>query len=169
MRVSAPARGDMPAKVALLVDLATPQGGEPPPTISVLAHQPALLEPFLTWAAALALEGKLPRRDHEILALRTARNFGSSFEWHEHVRFARSVGLNNDEIEHIRIEAGEHAWTAHEMALIQVADDLHTDHVIGDETWNALAAHYSDAELVEIPYIVGQYALLSMVANAIGA
>jgi len=97
MRLPPPSRADLPDEVANLVALATPAGGEPPPTISVLAHQPALLGPFLTWAAALALQGVLPRRDHEILALRTARLHRSTFERDEHVRFAHEAGLTDGE------------------------------------------------------------------------
>jgi 4-carboxymuconolactone decarboxylase len=168
MRLLPPDRHDLPSDVVDLVDLATPPGGEPPPTISVLAHQPALLEPFLTWAAALALRGVLPRRDHEILALRTAWLCHSPFEWDEHVRLAHDAGFT-DEIEQIKTDAGDPVWSPHEAALLQVADELNTDHRIKDETWLVLAAHYSPGALIEILYVVGQYAMLSMVANAIGA
>jgi 4-carboxymuconolactone decarboxylase len=155
--------------VAGLVDLATPPGGKPPPTISVLAHQPALLGPFITWAAALALQGALPRRDHEILALRTAWLLGSTFEWNEHVGFAQDVGLTHDEIEQIKADAGDHDWMPHEATLVRATDELLTDHDISDDAWNSLAAYYVPAALIEIPYVVGQYAMLSMVANVIGA
>jgi 4-carboxymuconolactone decarboxylase len=168
MRLPPPSRADLPDEVANLVALATPPGGEPPPTISVLAHQPALLGPFLTWAAALALHGVLPRRDHEILALRTARLFRSPFEWDEHVRFAREAGLTAGEIEHIKTGTGD-LLDSHEAALLHAADELHADHQISAVTWEVLVSHYSPGALVEIPYVVGQYAMLSMVANAIGA
>jgi len=135
----------------------------------VLAHQPALLEPFLTWAAALALHGVLPRRDHEILALRAAREHHSRFEWDEHVRFAREAGLTDDEIERIDSDPTAAHWASHEAALLQAASALSTDHTVDDETWERLATHYSPAALIEILYVVGQYTMLSMVANAIGA
>ena len=169
MRLPPPSFDDIPEEVANLVALATPPGGEPPPTISVLAHQPALLGPFLTWAAALALQGVLPRRDHEILALRTARLFRSPFEWDEHVRFAREAGLTDAQIEHIKTGSGGLDPDSHEATLLHAADELHTDHNISAATFNVLASHYSPGALVEIPYVVGQYAMLSMVANAIGA
>ena len=169
MRLPPPPRHDLPSDVADLVDLATPPGGKPPPTVSVLAHQPALLAPFLAWAAALALRGVLPRRDHEILALRTARLLGSTFEWDEHVRFALDAGLTDDEIEQIKAGASEHHWTAHEGDLLRAADELLTDHNISDDAWVSLAEHYAPAALIEIPYVVGQYAMLSLVANVIGA
>ena len=38
---------------------------------------------------------------------------------------------------------------------------------IDDATWAVLAGHYDEAQLVEIVYIVGQYTMLSMVANGL--
>jgi alkylhydroperoxidase family enzyme len=169
MRLPPPARHDLPSEVADLVDLATPPGGRPPPTISVLSHQPALLGPFLTWAAALALRGVIPRRDHEILALRTAWLVDSTFEWNEHVAFGHDAGLTDDEIEQIKGDADADDWAPHEAALVRATDELLTDHDISDDTWNSLAAHFSPGALIEIPYVIGQYAMLSMVANVIGA
>jgi hypothetical protein len=46
----------------------------------------------------LALNGALPRRDHEILALRTAYRCQSDFEWNEHAGYAKAAGLDADEI-----------------------------------------------------------------------
>ena len=66
--------------------------------MSVLARQPDLLAPFLGWAAALALNGVVPKRDHEIVALRVAWNCRSEFEWGEHAEYARAAGLTDDEI-----------------------------------------------------------------------
>jgi 4-carboxymuconolactone decarboxylase len=169
VRLPPPARHDLPSEVADLVDLATPPGGRPPPTISVLSHQPALLGPFLTWAAALALRGVIPRRDHEILALRTAWLVDSTFEWNEHVAFGHDAGLTDDEIEQIKGDADADDWAPHEAALVRATDELLTDHDISDDTWNSLAAHFSPGALIEIPYVIGQYAMLSMVANVIGA
>ena len=41
--------------------------------LRTIAHHPTLLEPFLGFASTLSLRGVLPRRDHELLALRAAR------------------------------------------------------------------------------------------------
>ncbi len=101
--------------------------------------------------------------------LRTARLFRSSFEWDEHVRFAHEAGLTDGEIEHIKTGTGDLDMGSHEAALLDAADELHTDHHISDGTWDVLASHYSPGALLEIPYVVGQYAMLSIVANAIGA
>ena len=54
-----------------------------------------------------------------------------------------------------------------ERSLLQAADELHRDQSITDATWSALVAQHDRAALVELLYVVGQYTMLSMVANAI--
>ena len=39
---------------------------------------------------------------------------------------------------------------------------------ISDDTWAVLRSHYDDARLTEIPFVVGQYTMLSMFANSLG-
>jgi len=135
--------------------------------LTVIARQPRLLAPFLAWAATLALDGALSRRDHELLALRTAFLCRSPFEWAHHAVYARGVGLTDDEID--RVAAGPDAgWPDGEAALLRAADGLHGDSTIGDPTWEALAARYELDALVEVCFVVGQYTMLSMVANATG-
>jgi 4-carboxymuconolactone decarboxylase len=147
-----------------LVAMTAHEGGAAPITIVALAHCDALLGPFLGWAAALALQGSLSKRDHEILALRTAHNCHSEFEWAEHSRFAREAGLTDEEIE--RIASGVDAsWSRRDRLLLAAADELHQDSSISDRTWTDLGEDYSEAQLVEAIYVVGQYTMLSMVAN----
>jgi alkylhydroperoxidase family enzyme len=136
--------------------------------LTVLARSPELLGPFLGWASALALEGRLPRRDHELLALRAAWNCRSPFEWGHHVVYARAAGIDDDEIARVVTGADAPGWTGHEAALLRAADQLHTTATVDDATWAVLAARYDRATLVEIPMIVGQYTMLSMLTNACG-
>jgi len=134
--------------------------------LTVMAHQSKLLAPFIVWASALVLDGALPRRDHELLALRVASNCGSEFEWGHHVVYARAVGLGDEEIE--RVAAGPDApgWGEDDAVLLRAADELHATATISDETWSRLAERLPPACLVEVPIVVGQYSMLSMLANA---
>jgi alkylhydroperoxidase family enzyme len=136
--------------------------------MAILARQPDLLAPFLGWAAALALQGVLSHREHELLALRVAAICKSEFEWNEHAEYARAASLTDDEIAQIAqpIDGGE--WTDAEAALLRAADELTADFDVTDATWSALARHYEAPALVEILFVVGQYTMLSMVANAAG-
>src|SRR6185312_14252812 len=105
-------------------------------------------------------------RDHELLALRVAWNCRSGFEWGEHVEYARAAGISAAEI--AAIADRDHSWSAPDAALLHAADELHAGCDVSDSTWAELAAHYDLPALVEILYVVGQYTMLSMVANASG-
>src|SRR4029079_18774384 len=84
---------------------------KPLAVLTVLAHAPALLGPFLDWASALALEGRLPRRDHELLALRAAWHCRSPVEWGHHVVYARAAGLSDPEIAEVVAGPDAPGWT----------------------------------------------------------
>ncbi len=158
---------DVSTEVADLLALATAPYRPTPGTIEVLAHRPAMLSSFLTWARVLAREGVLSRHDHEILALRASLNCRSPFEWGEHLIFARGAGLSDGDIDGIVAGPDAPGWELHEAALLRAADQLHHGFEIDDATWNDLAARYDEGQLVEIVYVVGQYTMLSMVANGL--
>jgi alkylhydroperoxidase family enzyme len=167
-RIPVPTGDELRADVAELLPLIAPPGRAPARTMAVLARHPDLLGPFLGWAAALALDGVLAHRDHELLALRAASNCGSDFEWVEHVEYAREAGLTAEEIARVAAPVDDGTWSAAEHALLRAADELHADRDVSDATWAELAEHYDAPALVEILFVVGQYTMLSMFANAAG-
>jgi len=147
------------------------EGNQDSGTLNILrtiAHHPSLLGPFLGFASALALEGVIPRRSHELLALRAVWNCRSAFEWGHHVVFARAAGLRDDEIARIPAGPSHPAWSDEDRSLLRAADELHRDQQLSDASWAALRARLTDAQLVELPFIVGNYTMLSMLANATG-
>jgi alkylhydroperoxidase family enzyme len=149
-------------------------GGAPPRTeplhiLTVMARHPTYLPPFIEWATAIAWHGLLTRREHEILALRVAVNCRSEFEWGHHVVYARAAAMTDDDIDRVLAGPDAGGWSESERALLRAADELTSSSFdIGDETWAALRAHYDDARLTEIPFVVGQYTMLSMLANSLG-
>ncbi|MEM9177229.1 MAG: carboxymuconolactone decarboxylase family protein [Myxococcota bacterium] len=142
-----------------------PEGA--PRILGTVKRHPHLLEPMLGFSAALA-NGALPRRASEILALRAAWNCGSAFEWGHHTRYGRDAGLTQDEID--RLAGGDPGtgWNAAEEALVRAADELHAGQDVSDATWAQLAESLDEGQLVEVPFVVGQYTMLSMVAKATG-
>lgn len=165
-RIPVPRGDELRDDVAQLLPLIAPPGREPARTMAVLARQPDLLSPFLGWAAALALQGVLSHREHELLALRVAWNCKSDFEWGEHVEYARAAGIADDEI--AAVARDDITWSPREAALLDAADELHAGCDVADATWNELAAHFEAPALVEILFVVRQNTMLSMVANAAG-
>ena len=154
--------------------VASLEGTQPsskPKTLAILrtlAHHPDLMGPFLGFATALAQEGALSRRDSELLALRASWNCQSEFEWGHHVLYAQAAGLSDVEIDRITEGPDAAGWSAEDRTLLSAADQLHANQQVDDVVWKQLASRFSEKELVEIPFVVGQYTMLSMVANSTG-
>ena len=70
------------------------------------------------------------------------------------------------EIANIAVGPDVESWSPHDRLLILAADQLHERHTIDPETWRALADELSPAQLIELTFVVGNYTMLSMVANA---
>lgn len=167
-RIPIPKPDELRADVGALLPLTAKPGRDPARTMAVLARQPELLAPFLGWAATLALNGVVPKREHEIVALRVAWNCRSEFEWGEHAEYARAAGLTDGEIAALARPVDDHEWTDSEAALIHAADELCATFAITDATWTELAERFDAPQLVEIVMIAGQYSMFSMLANAAG-
>ncbi len=148
-------------------DLGGDPENRPPQILGTVARHPHLLEPMLKFSTALA-SGVLPRRASEILALRAAWNCRSDFEWGHHTRYGLDAGLSQEEIDRLAGGAPEEGWNAEDAILVRAADELHAGQDLSDETWNGLAENFDEPQLVEIPFVVGQYTMLSMVAKSTG-
>ncbi|HVM67167.1 MAG TPA: SDR family oxidoreductase, partial [Acidimicrobiales bacterium] len=140
----------------------------PLPTLSLIARQEALLEPFLVWARAIGLGATLPRRAAELVALRTAFLCGSFFEWHEHSAYARAYGLTAEEVAAVADGPAARGWDEADRAVLRAADELHADATVSDATWALLSAQFAPADIVELIMVAGQYRMLSGLANAAG-
>lgn len=162
---------------AFVLAAAVPAGAQdaPPPRIPplesveeginitrTLANHPALAEAWLGFARYVLGDNTLPPRDRELLILRISYLCGSEYEWGQHTRIARSVGVSDEEI--LRVIEGPDAagWSALDSALLRAVDELHHDSEVSDETWAALAAHYDTRQLMDLVFTVGQYNLVSM-------
>ncbi len=136
--------------------------------LRTLAYHPKLMKPFLGFATAIAQQGVLSRRESELLALRASWNAQSDFEWGHHAKYAQAAGLSDAEIARIAVGPGAPDWSESDRDLLLAADQLHARQQIDDALWARLAGRYDPAQLVELPFVVGQYTMLSMVANMTG-
>ena len=143
--------------------------GEGPPNILyTIAHHPALLPSFLGFTSTLAMRGVLARRESELLALRTSLNCGSAFEWGHHAEYGLAAGLTEEELSLIAEGPDDPGWSPRDRLLLEVCDELHARQQLCDETFEALRAELNDAQIVELTFVIGNYTMLSMVANATG-
>jgi 4-carboxymuconolactone decarboxylase len=135
---------------------------------ATLARHPRLLKRWSAFGGTLLMRGELTGRDRELLVMRTAANTGAAYEWGHHVPIARREGITDDEIARLAGPIDGAGWSADDEALLRAADELHTDNVIGDATWAALAGRLTEAQLIEVCMVVGQYHLVAFTLRSLG-
>lgn len=141
---------------------------EPHRVFTTLARHRRLFRRWLPLADALLLRGDLPRRDAELLILRTAWNCGCWYEWVQHAGMATSHGLTGDIVDAVPDWTASAACTPRQRHLLAAADELHRGRVITDATWAALSGELRDPELIEVCFLVGHYEMLAMTLNSLG-
>jgi alkylhydroperoxidase family enzyme len=169
VRIPPVAPADNPSDLQKMLGGLTPSGSDRALNIfGTLAQHPNLLHDYLPFGSRLLLGGELPDRDREFVILVTAQLCECSYEWDHHVRMAKSAGLSKGEIEHISRGRQSDPWAPDDAALIAAVSELVSRHTVGDDTWEVLEARYSHRQLLELTMLVGHYAMLAGMLNAVG-
>ncbi|MCP3463743.1 carboxymuconolactone decarboxylase family protein [Bradyrhizobium sp. CCGUVB23] len=120
-------------------------------------------------AGSLLDPGPLSLREREIVIDRTCALNTCEYEWGVHVAiFAGAAGLTDEQVRATAHgEATSACWSTAEQALIAAVDALHHRATLDDVEFAALAAHYDDAQILEIMMLCGVYRTVSYLANGL--
>ena len=132
-----------------------------------LAHNPKLRSNFLALGSTLLTEGLLTPRDREIVILRVGWLSGAEYEFGQHTTIGRLAGLTDVEIQRLA-DCGTGAWSSEDAALVAAADELCSNNVISNTTWERLADRFDEPTLIEILLLVGFYRMVSGMLNSAG-
>lgn len=132
----------------------------------VLANNPALLRAFVRWVNALWQQSGLDDRETELVVLAVAAATGSRYEWHRHIQLAREAGVHDAEIAAVAEGEFERFADRERRLLRFVAAAL--DRSVTDGQVADAGTHFSDAALVGVALLVGTYAGLGIVIDALG-
>ena len=135
---------------------------------ATIARHPKLLKRWVVFAAHVLNGSTLPARERELVILRTGFLCRSGYEWAQHAAIGRAAGLTDAEIVRLTQGSAAHGWTDSDRALLQATEQLVADHFINDGTWAELAAAWSEQQLMDLVFAVGQYTLVSMALNSFG-
>lgn len=146
-----------------------PPGMEPLKLFRTVAHNPWILEKLRSTGAYLLNFGTLAPADRELVIHRTCARCGCEYEWGVHASvFARQVGLTEDQLRAtVTGSAEDPAFSGEQAVLIELVDALHDQAAVSDALWARLAGRYTEAQLVELMMLVGQYHGVSYLANAL--
>lgn len=152
----------------LLATAARDPGGRIPNIFTTLVRHPDLYEQFMPFGGQLLRSGRLPGRLRELLILRTSRNTAARYEWGRHLPLAKAAGVTEADIDRLAEGPEARGWTELERHLIRAADELNGGARLSDATWEVLSEHFTDAELIEIVMLVGQYHMVAFFLNTTG-
>ena len=133
-----------------------------------LQHHPTLSEAWSGFGRYILAESTLPPRHREMTMLRIGWLCQSDYEFGQHARIARGVGMTDAEILAITRGPDDPAWDAFESALLRGVDELHAEALLSDATWASLSERYSVQQMIDYIFTVGQYNLVSMALNSLG-
>lgn len=146
-------------------------GLEAPETLTtyfaVLARHPDLFRLQLETGIFLFSGSAIPPRERELAVLRTAWLAGAPYEWGQHVLIGREMGFTEADTDRVRAGPEAEGWSSHETAILRAVDELFERQMISDATWAALAQTWNEAQLIELPCLVGQYLGVAMLQNTL--
>lgn len=142
--------------------------GEPLNIFSTLARHPKLMKRWMVFAAHVLSKNTLSPRDRELLILRVGWRCQAPYEWGQHVIIGEACGISRHEIEAIAAGPTDPTWSAFDATLLRAADELHDDSRLSDTTWAALGQRYSDEQMIDVIFTVGNYHIVSMFLNSAG-
>ncbi len=143
----------------------------PPGSLNIfrtLAHHPKLLKRWLVFGNHVLAKSTLPERERELAILRTGFRCGAEYEFGQHTTIGLAAGVTEDEVRALTQPLDHHPWDAGDLALLLAVDELHDDQCIDDPTWAALSQRWSDQQILDLVFAVGQYTLVSMALNSLG-
>jgi len=133
-----------------------------------LAKHEALAKRWMVFANHILHKSTLPPRDREILILRIGWLCQSGYEWGQHVLIGLKSGLSEEDIENIKTGPEAERWSSHDRLLLRAVDELNADAFLSDDVWLGLKGSYSEPQMMDLVFTVGQYQLVSMALNTFG-
>lgn len=144
--------------------------GDTPPLPAVLGtliRHPALAAKWLPYNDVLLRTGTLDPRLRELVICRVGWRTAAEYEWLQHVRLARGLGVTDAEIDAIA-DRGTVDWTPLEADALAATDALLDGYEIPDALWRRLAEQLDQRQLVELVFVVGTYTCLAMAFKSFG-
>jgi 4-carboxymuconolactone decarboxylase len=131
-----------------------------------LSHAPDLLRGWIDFAWALRGHDTTSRRLRELCILRTASLHHSQYEWHQHRRMAREVGVTDYQVAELEMWRTSDAFDACERAALALTDAIIAGEV-PDEVIKELEGHFDHTQRVELTVTAAFYAMVPRILDAL--
>jgi AhpD family alkylhydroperoxidase len=142
--------------------------GSPGDYWTTLALVPDILKMYTDALFALLQPGrKLEPRYRELAILRTAIVGDCRFEYSQHLKVARTIGLSDEKLRAVKGWAASDQFDQAERAVMAAADELIGRNLVEDATFAALKRHFSDEQIVELLLVIATYRMHGLLVRAL--
>lgn len=128
-----------------------------------VALSPPMISSFLKLGNSLLNKAELSPKLRELAILRIAKLCGSEYEWTQHVRIAREVGVSRQQVDDIHRWEGSAGFNDEERAVLQYTDEVALNVRATDETFEALRQYLSERCIVELTMSIGYWGMIARV------
>jgi alkylhydroperoxidase family enzyme len=136
--------------------------GVPLRIFRLMAQAETNFRPLLGLGTSILSEQTLSAAWRELAILRVARLSGADYEWTQHVPIAEAVGVSAAQIAALEQDDVTAACFGDaERAVLRFTTQVARDVDCDDATFEALAAHLSHREIVELILAIGFYMMLA--------
>jgi hypothetical protein len=126
------------------------------------ALDPHLAPFFETWLDTFVFRGRIDATLRELAILRIMWRCGQAFEWGNHYRLARNVGVTREEVLAIRTSEPDRDLDGPVAVIVRAADEVVDGIAVSEETMSALRAVFPERGLLdEFLYLLGGYRMFA--------
>jgi alkylhydroperoxidase family enzyme len=133
-----------------------------------LLHQPRLARSVQDLLVTLLFKGSLDARLRELVILRLGWATGCDYEWTQHWRVARELGLPEEDLLAVRDWRRSDRLDEADRAVLAATDEVLERGAISAETWRACERHVGGREaLIELVTAIGWWRMISSLLQSL--
>lgn len=103
----------------------------------------------------------------ELAIIRTGIVGDSRFEYSQHLKVARMVGIPEEKLAAIKGWTTSDLFSPVERAVMAATDEILARNLVEDETFAALRKHLSDAQILELFVVIGLWRMHGLIVRAL--
>ncbi len=116
----------------------------------------------------LLVQGKLDRRLRELVIMRLGWATASEYEWAQHWRVARELGIPHEDLLALRDWRSSDRFGDADRAVLAATDETLETGTISPETWELCRAHVGGTEeLLELVAAIGCWRMISSLLRSL--
>lgn len=159
---------DLPEGDALIEKMRAGRRGNLLNIYRMLLNSPPLAESWFGHMNAVRWGTELPGRLRELVIIRVGYLLNAAYMLRQHVpKLAAADGVSEEECEALKDWRSADCFSETECAVLAYVDAVTKDAKVDDATYEAVAAHFPDRQMVEITVLIGSYNMHGRVMAAL--